>query len=256
MKAQGVSSTGVPNDWFYGIATSQYTLLKPTGMKMQRILEPEIMEDVEQAKAYDAADFSRAHDRRVEVFSELAPPQAINGLVLDLGCGSGDLDFRLLSELPSISLIGIDGSREMIKLAMSSVAQRPDFQERATFIESYIPSEKLPRGPYVTIMSNSFLHHLHNPQVLWDTIKQLATSDTFIFVSDLRRPETLVEAATIMENLAGSEPEVLKRDFFNSLCAAFEVSEVDAQIRTAGLAGLEARPLDDIHLVVSGFVRC
>jgi SAM-dependent methyltransferase len=222
---------------------------------MRRIVEPEIMEDVDQAKAYDGADFSSAHNRRVDVFRQLAPPKALKGLFLDLGCGSGDLDFRLLNALPECSIIGVDGSRAMIELAREATDRHPELHGRASFIEAFIPSDALPKGPYNTVMSNSFLHHLHEPLVLWETIKQVATPDTFIFVSDLRRPESAEEARRIVEELAGDEAEILKRDFFNSLCAAFEVPEVDDQLARAGIAGLKVQPLDDIHLIVHGFMR-
>ena len=222
---------------------------------MQRIVEPEIMGDREQAKAYDAADFSRAHNRRVDTFRELAPPKGLKGLFLDLGCGSGDLDLRLLEALPECSIIGVDGSQAMVELAREAINQRPELNVRASFMEAFIPSDTIPMGPYSTIMSNSFLHHLHDPQVLWETIKRLATPDTFVFVSDLRRPQTSEEARHIVEQLAGNEAEILKRDFFNSLCAAFEVREVQDQLLRADIAGLEAEALDDIHLVVHGFVK-
>lgn len=222
---------------------------------MQRIVEPEIMGEVEQAKAYDAADFSGAHNRRVDVFKELVPPQNVRGEFLDLGCGSGDLIFRFLSALPECSIVGIDGSQAMIDLARESVARRPEFQGRVSFVVGFIPSDKLPRSQYATIMSNSFLHHLHEPQALWETIKKLATPETFIFVSDLRRPESVEDVHRIVEELAANEPEILKRDFFNSLCAAFEVSEVREQLARAGISGLEVHPLDDIHIVVHGFVK-
>jgi SAM-dependent methyltransferase len=222
---------------------------------MHRIVEPEIMGDVEQAKAYDAADFSRAHNRRVDVFKELAPPKAQRGEFLDIGCGSGDLIFRFLSALPHASIVGIDGSEAMIELARDAVVRRAEFQGRASFIVAFIPHDSLPRSPYATIMSNGFLHHLHEPQNLWRTIQDLATPDTFIFVADLRRPESVEEARRIVEARTAKEPEVLKRDFFNSLCAAFEVPEIQQQLAQAGISGLEVRPLDEIHLVVFGFVR-
>jgi SAM-dependent methyltransferase len=222
---------------------------------MQRILEPEIMGDVEQAKAYDAADFSASHNRRVDVFKELAPPKAQRGEILDLGCGSGDLIFRLLLALPEVSIVGIDGSQAMIELARDTVARRAEFQGRASFVVAFIPHDPLPGSAYATIMSNGFLHHLHEPQNLWRTIQNLATPDTFIFVADLRRPESVEEARRIVEARTAKEPEVLKRDFFNSLCAAFEVPEIQQQLAQAGISGLEVRPLDEIHLVVFGFVR-
>lgn len=222
---------------------------------MQRITEPEIMGEIEQAKAYDAADFSAAHNRRVEVFKELAPPRALRGEILDLGCGSGDLVFRLLSAFPEISIVGIDGSQAMIGLARDGVARRPQCKGRASFRVGTIPNDDLPQSQYTAIMSNSFLHHLHNPQSLWKTIKELTTAETFIFVSDLRRPASMEEAHQIIESLAGNEAEILKRDFFNSMCAAFEVPEVQEQLARAGITGLKVNALDDIHLVVHGFIK-
>jgi len=222
---------------------------------MRRIVEPEIMDDLEQAKAYDEADFSESHNRIVDLFSELAPPKALQGLVLDLGCGSGDLDFRLLNALPECSIIGIDGSRAMIELAREAAARHPNFEGRASFVEAFIPSDTIPKAPYSTLMSNGFLHHLHNPQGLWETIKERATPDTFIFVSDLRRPAGMDEAHRIVEELASDEAEILKRDFFNSLCAAFRVREVEEQLAQAGIAGLTVRQLHENHLVVHGRIE-
>ncbi len=51
---------------------------------------------------------------------------------------------------------------------------------------------------------------------------------------------------------AGDEPELLKRDFRDSLFAAFEPAEVRAQLVEAGLEYLEVAMVSDRHLVVSG----
>ncbi len=222
---------------------------------MYRQLEPELMENTEQAKAYHEADFSDAHNRRVDVFKELAPPESQRGMFLDLGCGSGDLIFRFLSALPDVSILGVDGSQAMIDIARAVVAQRPEFQGRASFLLECIPTDNIPRSQYATIMTNGFLHHLHDPQNLWETLLELGTPETFIFVADLRRPSTGEEARRIVEERAANEPDILKRDFFNSLCAAFEPSEIQEQLNYAGISGLKVAPLDEIHLVVCGFMR-
>lgn len=170
---------------------------------MLRVPEPEVMDDPEQALAYDAADFSGSHNRRVDVFRQLAPPSAQEGRFLDLGCGSGDLDFRLLAALPGCLITAVDGSQAMVRLGVQAARRRPEFEGRISFIESFIPSEALPRDDYATIMSHSFLHHLHEPMVLWETIKELAAQKSFIFVSDLRRPESAEQAQKIVDTLAG-----------------------------------------------------
>jgi 2-polyprenyl-3-methyl-5-hydroxy-6-metoxy-1,4-benzoquinol methylase len=213
------------------------------------------MEDVEQARAYHAADFSGSHNRRVDVFKELTMPAHQQGTILDIGCGSGDLLFRLLAALPEVSVLGIDGSQAMIELAREVANQRPEFKDRVSFMVKYIPTNDIPRLQYATLMSNGFLHHLHDPQHLWNTIKELATPETFIFVSDLRRPTSTEEARRIVEERTANEPAILKRDFFNSLCAAFEPQEIQEQIDRAGISGLKITLLDEIHLVVCGFLE-
>ena len=56
-----------------------------------------------------------------------------------------------------------------------------------------------------------------------------------------------------MKKINGSplEPPVLKRDFYNSLLAAFEIEEVRAQLAAAGMSGLSVRTVSDRHLLVS-----
>lgn len=54
---------------------------------MQRIPEPELMDDVVQAAAYAQADFEDAHARFIELFRAAFPDEAPAGNVLDLGCG-------------------------------------------------------------------------------------------------------------------------------------------------------------------------
>ena len=75
---------------------------------------------------------------------------------------------------------------------------------------------------------------------------------TRVFVADLFRPATVQEASALTETYAGTGPDVLKRDFYHSLLAAFTPEEVEEQLRTAGLTGLSVRTISDRHLVVSG----
>ena len=48
------------------------------------------------------------------------------------------------------------------------------------------------------------------------------------------------------------EPEVLKRDFFHSLCAAFTLDEVRTQVTRAGLDRLRCEMSSDRHCAVWG----
>jgi hypothetical protein len=120
------------------------------------------------------------------------------------------------------------------------------------FIEGRIPGAPLPAGTYAAIISNSLLHHLHRPEVLWEAIAEYASAGTRIYVVDLFRPETAAAARRLVDAYAAGEPEILRRDFYHSLCAAFEPREVKTQLEATDLAGLAVSVISDRHLVVHG----
>ena len=60
---------------------------------MERIPEPELMDDPAQAYAYANADFSEPHQAFVERFTQCFPGHAPRR-VLDLGCGAADITIR------------------------------------------------------------------------------------------------------------------------------------------------------------------
>lgn len=218
---------------------------------MQRIPEPELMDESEQALAYANADFAEPNQRFVDAFvAEF--PALTRGAVLDLGCGPGDIVLRLAQRCPGLTVHGLDGSRAMLAHGQARLASLPDLRDRVQFIEGILPGARLPRPAYDAITSNSLLHHLHDPQGLWRSVRLAGAPGAAVLVMDLFRPESEEAAQAIVERYSGGEPEVLKRDFFQSLCAAFSPDEVRAQLAEAGLAGLQVRTVSDRHLIVSG----
>ncbi|NNG12264.1 MAG: class I SAM-dependent methyltransferase [Halobacteria archaeon] len=219
---------------------------------MQRVTEPELMDDPSQAAAYAVADFDEAHSRIVEAFGAYFPGVELTGNILDLGCGPGDISFRFATRFPASHVIGVDGAAAMIELARQRKAREATTGDRVSFIEGLIAGTAIPRISYAAIVSNSLLHHLHDPGVLWETIARYAGADTLIFVVDLLRPQDTAEASQLVDEYAAGEPEILRRDFYNSLLAAFEPREVEAQLAAAGLEGLSVEVISDRHLVVHG----
>ena len=224
---------------------------------MQRIPEPELMDDPEQALAYAQADFSATHGARVEMFRSLMPRHSLSGPVLDLGCGAGDVLFRFARAFPAAHFVGIDGSRPMLALAQSAIDAEPALHDRVRVRYGIIPECQLPQEPWRLIMSHSLLHQLHQPQVLWQTLRECADSadsGCAVFVADLRRPASEMEAQRMVQAMSKDEPEILQRDFFNSLCAAFTPGEVRAQLEEAGLTQLQVHTHDPFHMSISGLL--
>jgi len=219
---------------------------------MQRVTEPELMDDQVQAESYAAADFAEAHSQIVAAFDSCLPGEDIAGHVLDLGCGPGDISFRFATRFPGCSVIGVDGSKAMIRLANARKACESATVDRVCFIEGLLPGAPIPGVSFAAIISNSLLHHLHEPRVLWETVIRYASPGTKVYVVDLFRPETVAEARRLVDACASGEPEILRRDFYNSLCAAFEPREIEAQLASVGLAGLAVDVISDRHVAVHG----
>ena len=200
---------------------------------MKRILEPELMLDEKQARAYAAADFESAHSLYPKLFDKLFPDRPRRALVLDIGCGPCDVTIRFAQANPGYRFHAVDGSAAMLKCA----PRLP----RIKLIKGCVPNVKLPAKSYDVILSSSLLHHLQEPQALWQTIQRYSKPGTLAFVVDLRRPSTRAAAERIAKKYSVGEPPVLKRDFFNSLLAAFTPTEVRQQLRAAGLNWLRVR---------------
>jgi hypothetical protein len=74
----------------------------------------------------------------------------------------------------------------------------------------------------------------------------------WLFVMDLVRPPSQAQARRLVDLHAAGEAEVLRRDFYNSLLAAYRPEEVSAQLAAADLSSLETEVVSDRHLIVWG----
>jgi len=221
---------------------------------MKRVLEPELMEDEAQGLAYAQADFSGPNQQFLDLFARRFPDFPPDGKrevsVVDLGCGPADILLRFARRYPGVRCLGIDGAPAMLRPGIEAVA-RAGLENRIRLLVRRLPCSDLPGKPFAAILSNSLLHHLHRPEVLWDALPGLGAGDCCVLVMDLMRPASRTEAARIVSTYAGSEPPILQEDFFHSLLAAFEPQEVRQQLQRAGL-DLACDQVSDRHLAVWG----
>lgn len=221
----------------------------------QRIPEPELMNDDVQVDAYASADFSESHNRLIAQIGELFPSCSFDGTILNLGCGSGDDAFRFAKAFPKSRQIAVDGAPAMIERARRDLQHHNEIIGRIEFITAYVPSAEIPSLTYAGIISNSLLHHMHKPDEFWKFVADRSSPKTPIFVADLRRPASLTEVDLIVSKYAEGAPDILKKDFYNSLCAAFTEQEIRQQLDQAGLGSLSVLAVGDRHIVVYGTKR-
>ncbi len=220
---------------------------------MQRRPEPELMDEADQALAYARADFTESNTLFIRLLGELVPGDLADSRAIDLGCGPADIPIRFLKAYPRASCDAVDGARAMLDLAQADLDALPGVARRCRLICATLPAPQLDRQGYDLVLSNSLLHHLHQPSVLWQGVKDLGKPGAPVLIMDLMRPASAGWIEALVETYARGEPEVLRRDFRNSLFAAFEPAEVQAQLVEAGLdEHLEVAVVSDRHLAVLG----
>lgn len=218
---------------------------------MERILEPELMDDPKQAEVYACADFEEENQGFVERFKEYFP-EFSQGTVLDLGCGPADIPIRFAKLYPGCQIIGVDASAPMIQLGAQAV-KAAGLADRITLRCERIDDVAGARVADAVI-SNSLLHHLPNPLQFWNRLRQLVRPGAPVLVMDLLRPESPEAAQAIVDQYAANEPDILRRDFYNSLLAAFTEDEIGSQLARMNLTRLLIDVPDDRHWVVGGII--
>lgn len=219
---------------------------------MDRLLEPELMEDEAQVLAYAKADFEKENQGFIDRFREYFP-DFTQGHVIDLGCGPGDIPMRLACALPGCRVTGVDASTPMIRWATQAVSEAV-LSDRITFrCERF--QDLAGASLADAAISNSLLHHVPNPLQFWNKLRQLVKPGAPVLVMDLLRPASIEEAKAIVNRHASNEPEILRRDFYNSLLAAFTEDEISAQLARMNLTRLLIDVIDERHWVVGGIIH-
>ncbi|MFA5242892.1 MAG: class I SAM-dependent methyltransferase [Sulfuricella sp.] len=217
-----------------------------------RIPEPELMNDPMQARAYAEADFSEPHQAFVthfqRLFPDFSPSQAI-----DLGCGPADVTLRFARAFPESIILGVDGASAMLALGRQAV-EAEGLARRLRLQQSYLPDTLLPASNFDAVISNSLLHHLDDPAVLWQTVRHVARPGAAVLVMDLKRPASIQEARGLAIHYAADAPPILQHDFYHSLLAAYRPDEVRLQLDGAGLSQLRVEAVSDRHVLIWGIM--
>lgn len=213
------------------------------------------MVDPVQARAYALADFAAPNQGFCDFLLERFPTLPHDCRVVDLGCGPADIVRRLAVAKPAWRFVAIDGSAAMLEHAKAMVLES-NISNRVHLVNGRLPDlpNTVTQRGYDLIISNSLLHHLADPLVLWRTVHALGKPGATVLVGDLLRPPSPAAAQTIIDTHAPGEPEILRRDFFQSLCAAFTPEEIAAQLETAGLGSLRFEQVSDRHGYVFGSI--
>ena len=202
---------------------------------MERIPEPELMEEKQQVISYDKADFSEGEDNLINQINHYLLQKNISlndeDLIVDLGCGPGNISKKLAIKWPNTKVVGIDGSKEMIFRAehnkRNSVNQGN--LKNLLYICSDIKDIKLinclPKKEIKLLVSNSLIHHITHLEEFFNILKSLSSNITVNFHKDLKRPLDEKSALELKAQCSTKYNEILTNDYYASLRASYTFKE-------------------------------
>ena len=211
---------------------------------MKRVTEPELMIAPEQVKAYTEADFSLTEEDMVDELFKILKNSEFLGkepLVLDLGCGPGNISERIAIRWDKAKVIGIDDSPEMLRVAndRKRLLNQNSCFKRLRYIKMNISALANSKSSLLdcadVVVSNSLLHHLHDPSIFFSALFNVSKNGAIHFHRDLRRPSTFEDILDIQKRNLVNAPSVLVHDFIASLSAAHTLKEMKSYVNFAGI---------------------
>ena len=231
---------------------------------MERIAEPELMKKKEQVISYDEADFSEGENNLINQINYFLLKNNISlsekDLIVDLGCGPGNITEKLSIKWPNTEVIGVDGSKEMIMKAESrkKIALNERKFKNLSYICADIKDLKLnliaPKKQISLLVSNSLIHHIKYLEDFFKTIRRFSTHMTINFHKDLKRPIDEKSALELKEKCASKYNSILTNDYYASLKASYTYKELKNFILENNLLSLEVFEDGDQYLIVYGKV--
>ena len=216
---------------------------------LKRILEPEVMDTVEEAEDYDSMDHSHVNRRFVVDWSAAVAGGRPQDRILDVGTGTALIPIEYCRQCPDLRIVAIDLAAQMLKLAQRNV-ERAGFSNRIEL--RLVDAKRIPweEGEFAGVVSNSIIHHIPEPTDCFREMVRVLASGGLLFVRDLMRPTSESELESLVQTYAGEATDRQRQLFRQSLHAALTVDEVSQILISLDLDAGAVRATSDRHWTV------
>ena len=199
---------------------------------LHRILEPEVMDTLEEAFEYDSMDHSQVN----EVFCNdfFAARNLNDGVrILDVGTGTAQIPIAMCKRNIGLKITAIDLAESMLTLGNKNI-QTARLEDSITLVQ--VDSKKMPYSDesFDQVISNSIIHHIPNPVECFKEMIRVTKKDGLLFVRDLLRPDSIAELQNIVNLHAGDATPKQKQLFTDSLHASLSLTEVREMVKLFG----------------------
>jgi len=211
---------------------------------VERVLEPEVMDSVAEATAYDAMDHAEVNKQFVDDFLAACPLRS--GAIFDVGTGTARIPVLLCQKIPDVKVVAIDLSEQMLSLAEKNVAAA-GLSSRIQIQKSDAKQLRFRDDTFEVVVSNSIAHHIPRPQQVMAEAVRVTRGGGYLFWRDLVRPGSHRQIDDLVERYTGSEDAGQQKLFADSLRAALTLEEVGDIVRDLGFDRSSVRLTSDRH---------
>lgn len=203
---------------------------------LTRVLEPEVMDDLQEAVDYNDMDFSEVNRAFVSDFLAFAfqDGRSLGRDVLDLGTGTARIPVELCLQAPQVRVMASDASTEMLELARYNI-EIHHMLDRIQLHRGDAKKLVFGREFFDAVISNSLVHHLPACEAFFAESLRVLRPEGLLFVRDLYRPESQEQVERLVALHAGSENEKSQQLFRQSLQAALTVQELVQIVTPMGI---------------------
>ncbi len=223
-----------------------------------RVLEPEVMDSMQEALDYDSMDHSEVNRLFASDFLQLwddavraNPALPAEPLVLDVGTGTALIPIEMCRSGFTGRIVAIDLAEAMLTVGQRNV-ERAGLAERIRL--ERVDAKRMPYADrsFDAVVSNSIVHHVPDPATVFGEMVRVLRPGGVLFVRDLLRPDSEQRVEELVQTYCGNENEHQRQMFRDSLRAALTVNEVEAVLTQLGLRGLRVEQTSDRHWTVAG----
>ncbi len=222
--------------------------------QLERVPEPEAMEDSDEVEAYASAA-AQAHldaiDDTFVAHAQLLVNGRERGRALDIGTGPGQIVIKLGTKLTRWKFVGIDRSAAMIQTAREALANTAEVAGRVDLQVADGNSLDFPDASFDLVICNSVLHHMAEPQNLFSEIARVVKPGGAILLRDLRRPSRFKYGFHIRKHGKHYKGE-MRRLYVASVQAAYTEEELQKMVGASALRDVRVFRHGKTHI---GFER-
>jgi ubiquinone/menaquinone biosynthesis C-methylase UbiE len=217
-------------------------------MMLERVLEPEVMNDLQEAIEYHDMDFTEVNRAFVRDLLAFAAQEdrTLGRDILDLGTGTARIPVELCLQAPSLRVMAADASSEMLELARYHI----EINHMLDRIQLHrTDAKKLVFGPgfFDAVISNSLVHHLPQSDAFFAEALRVLRPGGLLFVRDLFRPASQDQVEALVAQHAGNESPRSQQLFRQSLQAALTTEELAKILAALGVDAQCIQMTSDRH---------